>query len=386
MKIVSKLGARRTALLVLVATLTACGLPRVGPTKNEIFKGSVQEEGDAFIVAVNDRVTRATAVVPALGFSEKFLNAGIVGSDTIAPGDILGIAIWENVEDGILTTAGAPAALEEVQVDGSGFIFIPYAGRIRAAGNNPETIRRIITEKLGNQTPDPQVMVTRMAGDGASVTITGSVGGQGVYPIERPTRRLNAMLARAGGVTISPEIAKVRIIRGTETGEIWFEDLFDYPQYDIALRSGDRILVEEDTRAFTALGATGAQSRVRFETKNLSALEAIAQVGGLSPSTADPTGVFVFRNEPEEIARQVLGRNDLIGDQRLVYVLNLTEPNGMFIARDFVIRDGDTVYVTEAPYVHWTKVLSALTGAVGSIGTLTTAADTVNTLAGGGTP
>jgi polysaccharide export outer membrane protein len=385
-KIVSKLGARRTALLVLVATLTACGLPRVGPTKNEIFKGSVQEEGDAFIVAVNDRVTRATAVVPALGFSEKFLNAGIVGSDTIAPGDILGIAIWENVEDGILTTAGAPAALEEVQVDGSGFIFIPYAGRIRAAGNNPETIRRIITEKLGNQTPDPQVMVTRMAGDGASVTITGSVGGQGVYPIERPTRRLNAMLARAGGVTISPEIAKVRIIRGTETGEIWFEDLFDYPQYDIALRSGDRILVEEDTRAFTALGATGAQSRVRFETKNLSALEAIAQVGGLSPSTADPTGVFVFRNEPEEIARQVLGRNDLIGDQRLVYVLNLTEPNGMFIARDFVIRDGDTVYVTEAPYVHWTKVLSALTGAVGSIGTLTTAADTVNTLAGGGTP
>ncbi len=229
-------------------------------------------------------------------------------------------------------------------------------------------------------------MVTRMAGDGASVTITGSVGGQGVYPIERPTRRLNAMLARAGGVTISPEIAKVRIIRGTETGEIWFEDLFDYPQYDIALRSGDRILVEEDTRAFTALGATGAQSRVRFETKNLSALEAIAQVGGLSPSTADPTGVFVFRNEPEEIARQVLGRNDLIGDQRLVYVLNLTEPNGMFIARDFVIRDGDTVYVTEAPYVHWTKVLSALTGAVGSIGTLTTAADTVNTLAGGGTP
>ncbi len=386
MKIVSKLGARRTALLVLVATLTACGLPRVGPTKNEIFKGSVQEEGDAFIVAVNDRVTRATAVVPALGFSEKFLNAGIVGSDTIAPGDILGIAIWENVEDGILTTAGAPAALEEVQVDGSGFIFIPYAGRIRAAGNNPETIRRIITEKLGNQTPDPQVMVTRMAGDGASVTITGSVGGQGVYPIERPTRRLNAMLARAGGVTISPEIAKVRIIRGTETGEIWFEDLFDYPQYDIALRSGDRILVEEDTRAFTALGATGAQSRVRFETKNLSALEAIAQVGGLSPSTADPTGVFVFRNEPEEIARQVLGRNDLIGDQRLVYVLNLTEPNGMFIARDFVIRDGDTVYVTEAPYVHWTKVLSALTSTVGSIGTLTTAADTVNTLAGGGTP
>jgi polysaccharide export outer membrane protein len=34
----------------------------------------------------------------------------------------------------------------------------------------------------------------------------------------------------------------------------------------------------------------------------------------------------------------------------------------MFLARDFLIRDGDTVYVTEAPYVQWSKTLSALTG------------------------
>ena len=51
----------------------------------------------------------------------------------------------------------------------------------------------------------------------------------------------------------------------------------------------------------------------------------------------------------------MLGRTDLIGAQRMVYVLDLTEPNGMFMARDFVIRDGDTVYVTEAPFVQWAK-------------------------------
>ncbi len=365
---------RRAALLGLLASVAACGLPRVGPNKREIFAGSVQQQGDAFIVSVNDRVTRATAVVPSLGFNHDFTNAGVVGSDTIRPGDTLSVAIWENVEDGILATAGAPAALEEVQVDGAGFIFIPYAGRIRAAGNNPEAIRRIITEKLESQTPDPQVMVQRLAGDGSTVTITGAVGGQGVYPIERPTRKLNAMLARAGGVTISPEIARVKIIRGSKIGEIWFQDLFDNPSYDIALRAGDRILVEEDTRSFTALGATGTQNRVRFETQTLSALEAIAQVGGLSTSTADPTGVFVFRNEAAEIANQVLGRTDLVGAQRMVYVLNLTEPNGMFMARDFVIRDGDTVYVTEAPYVQWTKVLTAVTGTIGAVDTLSTAA------------
>jgi polysaccharide export outer membrane protein len=105
---------------------------------------------------------------------------------------------------------------------------------------------------------------------------------------------------------------------------------------------------------------------VPFETQTLSGLEAIAQVGGLLSNAADPTGVFVLRNEPGEIANQVLGRTDLIGAQRMVYVLDLTQPNGMFHARDFSIRDGDTLYVTEAPFTQWDKAISALTGTLGS--------------------
>jgi polysaccharide export outer membrane protein len=199
------------------------------------------------------------------------------------------------------------------------------------------------------------------------------VGAQGVYPIERPTRTLSAMLAQAGGVSIDPEIAQVKVQRSGQTGTIWFQDLFENPRMDIALRGGDKILVEEDTRAFTALGATGTQARVPFETQNISAVEALAQVGGLVPTSSDPTGVFVFRNEPAVIANQVLGRTDLIGPQRLVYVLDLTKPNGMFMARDFVIRDQDTVYVTEAPFTQWSKVISAVTGTLGTVSTLATA-------------
>ncbi|MEL7099214.1 MAG: polysaccharide biosynthesis/export family protein [Pseudomonadota bacterium] len=363
--------ARIGALLGCLAILSGCGLPQVGPNKRQIYAGSVQREGDAFIVAVNDRVTRATAVTPALGFTDAFKNAASLGSDTIRPGDVLGLTIWENTDQGLLAGEGVNSTiLEEVQVDGAGFIFVPYAGRIRAAGNSPEAIRRIITDKLADQTPDPQVQVRRVAGDGATVSLVGAVGGQGVYAIERPTRTLGAMLARAGGVTIEPSIAQVRVIRGSHTGTIWFEDLYNDPSLDIALRGGDQILVEEDTRAFTALGATGGQARVPFESQNLSALEAIAQVGGLNSATADPTGIFVMRNEPAEIAGSVLGRDDLVGAQRMVYVLDLTQPNGMFEARDFVIRDGDTLYVTEAPYTQFTKIISALTGPAGSLNSL----------------
>jgi polysaccharide export outer membrane protein len=365
--------ARSVALCALVALVAACGLPRTGPNKGEIFSGSVQRQGDAFVISVNDRVTRATSITPSLGFSDAFKNAAILGSDTIRPGDTLGLTIWENVDQGLFGTS--PAPLQEVQVDGAGFIFVPYAGRIRAAGNTPETLRRIITEKLQDQTPEPQVEVRRVAGDGASVSLIGKVSAQGVFPIERPTRTLSAMLARAGGVSIEPEIAQLTVIRGDQRSQVWLQDLYKHPEFDIALRAGDRILVEEDTRAFTALGATGTQTRVPFESQTLSALEAIAQVGGLSANAADPTGVFVLRNEPAEIANRVLGRDDLQGALRLIYVLDLTKPNGMFMARDFVIRDEDTLYVTEAPFTQWSKAIAALTGSLSAVNTLTSAAN-----------
>lgn len=375
MKIVT---TRRALLTGLSATLltASCGLPRPGPNKREIFAGSVMRRGDAFVVKVNDFVTRETAVQPALGFSSKFLNAGQLGSDTIRPGDTLSLTIWENVDDGLLANKGANATqLQQVQVDGAGYIFVPYAGRIKAAGNTPDGLRRVITSKLDAQTPDPQVLVNRVAGDGATVSIMGAINGQGVYPIERPTRTLSAMIAKAGGVSIPAEVARIIVKRGTQSESVWLKDLYDNPKMDIALRNNDVILVEKDQRAFTSLGATGAQARVPFETQTLSALEAIATVGGLQSNLADPTGVFVFRNEPAEIAMKVLGRTDLVGDQRMIYVLDLTEPNGMFLARDFAIRDGDTVYVTEAPFVQWQKTLSALTAPLGT-------ANTLNNLAG----
>ncbi len=365
-------GAKWLALVAFVATLGACGLPRSGPNKAEIFKGSVLKEGDAFVVSVNSRVTRATAVIPAFGFGSGFRNAGLIGSDTIAPGDTLSLTVYENVKDDPLlgNTGQRVSSLNEVQVDGQGYIFVPYAGRIKAAGQTPDGLRQAVTRKLDTQTPDPQVLVQRVAGDGSTVIVSGGVGAQGVYEIQPPTRTLAAMVARAGGVSLKPEVAIIRVTRGGQTGKVWLQDLYEHPNLDIALRPGDQITVEEDTRAFVAMGATGAQNRIPFETQTLSAIEALAIVGGLNTSLADPTGVFVFRNEPAEIANAVLGRSDLIGDQRMIYVLDLTAPTGMFEARDFVVRDGDTVYVTEAPYVQWTKTIGAITGTAGAANSL----------------
>ncbi len=366
--------AKGAALVVTLGLVAACGLPRSGPNKAEIYAGSVLRDGDSFILVVDDRVNAIAAVTPSLGFSQAFRNAAELGADTIRPGDTLGLTVWENVDDGLLVPTGQNATiLEEVQVDGSGFIFVPYAGRLRAAGNTPEAIRRVISERLADQTPDPQVQVRRLAGDGATVSVAGVVGAPGVLAIERPTRTLAAMLAAAGGPTIDAAVARVTVVRGDHRGSVWYEDLYKHPNQDIALRNGDEIIVEQDNRYFTALGATGAQERVQFFDQSISAIEAIAQVGGLQTNAADPTGVFIFRNEPEQIAEQLVGE-DLVGTQRVVYVLDLTRPNGLFFARDFAVRDGDTVYVTEAPFNQFNKVIAAATGTLNSVNALGTAA------------
>ncbi|NVO54788.1 polysaccharide export protein [Rhodobacteraceae bacterium B1Z28] len=364
---------RGVSLVAAIGLLAACQLPKSGPNKTEILSGSVENGGNAFVVEVDDRVTKATSAVPQFGFSSSFRSAQNLTADTVRPGDVLGLTIWENVDDGLLSgETGLATALNEVQVDSEGFIFVPYAGRMRAAGNTPEQLRVLITNKLQDQTPDPQVEVRRVAGDGSTVSLTGTVLTPGVYPIERPTRSLLGMLSQAGGVSVASDIALVTLIRGDQKGTVWYEDLFRNPKLDVALRGGDRILVEEDSRSYIALGATGGQSRVAFDSQDLSALEALAQVGGLLTLSSDPTGIFILREERQDVARNVMGRADLQGEQRMIYLLNLTAPNGLFIARDFVIRDDDTIYVTEAPYAQWSKSISLIAGGLTPIANVAT--------------
>jgi polysaccharide biosynthesis/export protein len=358
-----------TALVTLSLGLAACMQPRPGPTQSEIFSGSVLREGNAFVIAAGDRVNRTLNTAQPRGFSDALTRGQVIGTDTIRVGDVVTVTIFENVPEGLLsTTETRGARLEQVQVASDGFIFVPFAGRIRAAGQTPEGLRGTIARQLDEQTPDPQVYISREVGDGATVSVVGRVNAQGVYPIERPTGRLTAMIARAGGVNVPTQSAFITVVRGQHRNRVSLEDLFAHPQLDIALRGGDRVLVEQDQRRFAVLGATGTQTLVPFESPSLSAIEALARVGGLDPTRADPTGVFVFRNEPEDISRRLLGRQDLVGDQRMIYVLDLTQPNGMFHARDFLIRDGDTVYVTEAAAVQWNRQISTISGTLGATG------------------
>ncbi len=365
MQIARIANTRGVHALLLIAALSGCVLPRSGPSLGQIRRAAEVPGYDMHLVEVTPPVAAASRSVEALGFGPEFTGAATVSPDQIRPGDKLSVRVWENIDTGLLVGTGQKAAsLEQVEVDQSGEIFVPYAGRVKASGLSPDQLRREVTQVLQAQTPDPQVEVIRAAGDGSTVSVMGGVNSPGVYPIEAPTLRLSSMLAAAGGVSVVPDIAQVKIERRGTTGRVWLEDLYDNPRMDVALRPGDRIIVEEDRRSFTVLGATTRQATVPFNSQDMSVLEAIAAAGGLNGGAANPTGVFVFRRENAAVANRVLGRGDLVGEQRMAYLLDFTRPEGLFAAGDFIIRDDDTVYVTEAALGSWTRILALAAAAV----------------------
>lgn len=350
-------AARIAPLFILGFLLTACGLPAAGPTSKQILANSVENGGDVHIVEVTPEIVTAASRGQALGFGPTFASAGQVSVERINPGDVLTVTIWENVDNGLFSSLGQKVTtLPSIQVNELGNIFVPYAGTIRANGRTPDELRVKLTEVLADQTPDPQVEIRREAGDAATVSLIGEVNAQGVYPIVASNRNLADMIAEAGGISLDPWVVRVTVRRGQESGSIWLQDLFDNPANDIALRSGDNIFIEKDFRYFVTLGATG-QRRVVFESHNPSVIEGLAAVGGLRSNVSNPKGIFVFREEPQWIARRVLGDNSIQGAQKIAYVVNLIDDAGMFTAQNFVIRNEDTVYVTQAPYTEWTNIL-----------------------------
>lgn len=358
-------AARLAAASILLLSLGACALPRSGPYYNEVTAGA--EQGLGFeVVHVTPRIAALTRLDERTRFDGAFVGQAAADIATIQPGDVMVVTVWEGIEDGLLSRQGTVATpLPQSQVDERGLLYVPYVGQVRAAGRTLSGLRRTIRARLAEQTLNPQVDVFPASSAGRMVSVQGRVAEPGLYPIEPATTRLVAMLARAGGVGEDPEVIRVRLRRGGQEGQVWLSDLYDDPANDVALRDGDIVIAERDRRLFTALGAVGGPATVPFPTRDLSVVRALGSVGGLVDSRADPTGIFVFRREPGDFATRVLDGVYATGPVEVAYVIDLTQPGGMFVARDFMLRDGDTLYVTTAPFVRWQKVLQAVSPLVG---------------------
>lgn len=343
----------------LALSLGACAVPATGPEPKQIYQQAEQTNGFP-VVPVTQNIIAHLPKQQSGGFGSSW-RAGTTNTKLIQPSDQLTISIFENTSTPLMSPEGGVTVLENTQIDTEGNIFIPYAGTIKAAGETPEALRLAIENALATKARDPQVTVARAPGEDLHVAVVGSVGRQGSVKLTPATLTLSHVLAQAGGVSTPSENTLVRVTRGRKTGWAYLDQIFKIPSQDIALRSGDRILVEADNRKVTVIGETGRQQQVPFNEPGMNVMDALANAGGLETTRADPTGIFVFRMEQPGVLKAVAPTHSA-NHTGVIYQIDMTQASGLFMANTMPIQDNDVIYVTQSPVAQWNKMISTIRG------------------------
>lgn len=361
---------RAIFMLVVVALLTACSLPRGAALTSQVLHEQDKDNPSFQVV----EITRAA--LPALAKWPQAASTGGLGwikatrgpqSQIIRAGDRVNIMIWDSQENSLLMPVGAKTTtIPELAVAPDGTIFFPYIGNILIGGLTVGEARTALQNSLIEIAPQAQVQLTLQSGQGNAVDIVTGVPRPGVYPLPDRNSSILTAISQAGGIAPGLRNPVVRLSRGGKTYEVSAERLFAEADLNTTLHGQDKIFVEEDKRYFTALGASGSERLINFDRDRISALEAISIIGGLLDGRANPKGVLVLREYPASTLR-----GDGAGPEmrQVVFTLNLTTADGLFAARNFSIHPKDTILVTESPVVAAGTIFGLLNAGFGIVNT-----------------
>jgi polysaccharide export outer membrane protein len=358
--------ARKVGLLAALCVLAACALPRGAPVVTEVV-GRSAEESEADNIAVVP-VTRESASRikswPQTGWRGHYnwlARQRGPASNVLRVGDMLNLRIWDNAENSLITGQDQRSAdVASVEVDESGMVFVPYLEDVHVLGLTATQARAKIQQQMIEIAPSAQIQLELVEGVGNSVDLVSGVVNPGPQPLPNRNFSILSLIARGGGISPAIENPIVRLIRNGKTYEIPAPALFEDPAKNIILRGGDQVLIDEDRRAFVALGATTKEELVYFHKEQISGLEAVSILGGVNDTRANPAGLLVMR---EYDATQV--REDGTGPKKqyVVFTMDMTSADGIFGARNFHIHPGDTVMATESA-VKPAQSVMALVGSV----------------------
>lgn len=358
------------AAMVGTGMVTACALaPAQGPTTGEVAAQANRSHYE--LIAVDARVAALTRrpTVPDLvrRFGEQRPRpAGLLG-----PGDVIQITVWESSQSGLFTGEGRRnASFDNLVIDDSGYVFLPYAGRIRISGLSVEQARQAIQTRLEKETMRPQIELRMVADRTDRTTISGAVKRPQTIRLSHAheTNTLLDLISEAGGSTVGSHRSEVTLLRGGQSGTIMLDTLYQHPDYDVRLAPGDRVVVNDRPFRFSILGAVSKKGQYEFTKGDFMLIDALSLAGGLEERSAEPTGVFLLRFEDTSIVneiRQGRDRPPLDGERiPTVYQLNMREARAFFHAQRLGMRDQDVIYVTTAPLHQWQKVLQPISQSV----------------------
>ncbi|UOM33675.1 polysaccharide biosynthesis/export family protein [Acuticoccus sp. I52.16.1] len=363
----------RWIALACAAALAGCGaVPSSGPSAQVITETNRENAAPAayVVVDVDEKVVNVTGQYKTKGFSSFYkVDFGSV-QVRLAVGDQIAISIYEAGADGLFSSETSKATQIVATIDGDGEVFVPYVGTIQAAGRSSKSLRAAIEEALQDKAIQPQVQVQVANSVVNTVTILGEVGTGGKIPVPVSDFRVLDVIAAAGGSSIPTYQTRVILRRGNKVASADLEDLFDNPKENVAVQPGDTILLAAAPRSYTVYGATTTKAEIPFEARRINIAEGLAKAGGLNDLQADARGVFLFRFEPDTIAKQLSERAIVAHEGSLVpvvYRFNLKDPKSFFLMQTFELRDEDLLYVSTHPSVEFNKFLRIIEPAVSQV-------------------
>ena len=112
---------RSLAAFGVLAMVGACELPRSGPYYSELTEADGTAEYGFEVLEMTPEIARTTTVDERSGFSVKFIQTKAEPYYLIERGDTLSGTVWENSDEGLLSSTGVGAsALPHAKVDERG--------------------------------------------------------------------------------------------------------------------------------------------------------------------------------------------------------------------------------------------------------------------------
>jgi polysaccharide export outer membrane protein len=292
---------------------------------------------------------------PNVDVPSAAIGVPAVGRIVVSPGDVLKVRIFEPYDGAVFPTIQKPGAdLGTQRVTDDGSIDVPYVGRVSVAGLDLSGVEQRIADqvKANGRAQDPQVIVEFVADRTNTIMVSGDVKTPTRLSLLEGTRSVVDAINRCGGLNQQLPAAQAEVVL-RRNGQVMliaqFSDLL--AGHDVPVQKGDEIVVRPNSRTYTVLGAVTKSGNYELTKPNLTLLEALGSVNGLSDERANKTGVFVFRMGDLQADPNARGR---------VFRLDLNQPVSIFVAQQFGMKPRDVVYVTNAPLYEYNKVLTAI--------------------------